>query len=122
MEIVYSEFKKMLKPDGVAVFVIGDVAKSKDRVIPLARDFALMVKENKRFKNVWIFSDYIQGVDKTTRIWGETKGKATATDRIVILSDINPLENNMRLHGESVLTYEMIKESTKYFMGDSIKL
>lgn len=117
-----TEFKKMLKPDGVAVFVIGDVAKSKDSVIPLARDFALMVKENKLFKNVWIFSDYIQGVDKTTRIWGETKGKATATDRIVILSDINPLVNNKRLNGKSVLTYEMIKESTKYFMGDSIKL
>lgn len=116
------EFKKMLKPNGVAVFVIGDVAKSKDNVIPLARDFALMVKENKLFKNVWIFSDYIQGVDKTTRIWGETKGKATATDRIVILSDINPLENNNRLNGKSVLTYQMIKESTKYFMGDSIEI
>ena len=81
-----------------------------------------MVKENNLFKNVWIFSDYIQGADKTTRIWGETKGKATATDRIVILSDTNPLENNNRLNGKSTLTYEMIKESTKYFMGDSINL
>jgi site-specific DNA-methyltransferase (adenine-specific) len=107
------EFKKMMKPSGVAVFVIGDVAKSKNNVIPLARDFALMVKENKLFKNVWIFSDYIQNADKTTRIWGETKGKATATDRIVILSDINPLENNKRLNGKSTLTYEMIKESKK---------
>jgi len=117
-----TEFKKMLKPDGVAVFVIGDVAKSKNSVIPLARDFALMVKENKLFKNVWIFSDYIQVIDKTTRIWGETKGKATATDRIVILSDRNPLENNQRLNGKSVLTYEMIKESTKHFMGDLIDI
>ena len=112
-----TEFKKLLKPDGVAVFVIGDVAKSKNNVIPLARDFALMVKENKLFKNVWIFSDYIQGVDKTTRIWGETKGKATATDRIVILSDVNPLQNNNRLNGKSVLTYKMIQESTKHFLG-----
>lgn len=115
-----TELKKMLKPDGVAVFVIGDVAKSKNSVIPLARDFALMVKENKLFKNVWIFSDYIQSADKTTRIWGETKGKATATDRIVILSDINPLETNTRLNGKSVLTYEMILDSTKHFMGDLI--
>ena len=115
-----TEFKKMLKPNGVAVFVIGDVAKSKNSVIPLARDFALMVKENKLFKNVWIFSDYIQGVDKTTRIWGETKGKATATDRIVILSDANPFDNNQRLNGKSVLTYDLIKESTKHFMGDLI--
>ncbi len=116
-----SEFKKMLQPNGVAVFVIGDVAKSKNNVIPLARDFALMVKENKLFKNVWIFSDYIQGVDKTTRIWGETKGKATATDRIVILSDVNPFANNQRLNGKSVLTYDLIKESTKHFMGDLLE-
>ncbi len=116
------EFKKMLKPNGVAVFVIGDVAKSKNSVIPLARDFALMVKENNLFKNVWIFSDYIEGVDKTTRIWGETKGKATATDRIVILSDINPLKNNNRLNGKSILTYEMIQESTNHFMGDLFKV
>ncbi len=28
------EFKKMLKPNGVAVFVIGDVSKPKNSVIP----------------------------------------------------------------------------------------
>jgi site-specific DNA-methyltransferase (adenine-specific) len=116
-----TEFKKMLKPNGVAVFVIGDVAKSKNSVIPLAREFAMMVKENDLFRNVWIFSDYIQGVDKTTRIWGETKGKATATDRIVILSDINPFENNNRINGKSVLTYKLIQESTKHFLGDLIE-
>ncbi len=112
-----TEFKKMLKPNGVAVFVIGDVAKSKNSVIPLAREFAMMVRENNLFRNVWIFSDYIQGVDKTTRIWGETKGKATTTDRIVILSDINPFENNNRINGKSVLTYKLIQESTKHFLG-----
>jgi DNA modification methylase len=115
-----TEFKKFLKPNGVAVLVIGDVAKSKNSIIPLAREFAMMVKENNLFKNVWIFSDYIQNTDKTTRIWGETKGKATATDRIVILSDINPFEKNYRMNGKSILTYELIKESTKHFLGDSI--
>ena len=107
----------MLQPNGVAVIVIGDVVKYKKNVIPLARDFALMIKENKLFKNTWIFSDYIQGTDKTTRIWGKTKGKATSTDRIVILSDINPFLNNKRLNGKSELTYDLIEESTKYFMG-----
>jgi len=115
-----TEFKKFLKPNGVAVFVIGDVAKSKTSVIPLARDFAMMIKENNLFKNIWIFSDYIQGVDKTTRIWGETKGKATTTDRIVILSDINPFEENQRLNGESI-AYDLIKESTKHFLGNLIE-
>jgi len=112
------EFKKFLKPDGVGVFVIGEVAKSKNSMITLAREFALMVKENKIFKNVWVFSDYIQGFDKTTRIWGDTKGKATTVDRIVILSDINPFESNTRLNGESTLTYELIMESTRHFLGE----
>ena len=113
------EFKKFLKPKGVGVFVIGDVTKSKTSMIPLAREFASMVKENKIFKNVWVFSDYIQGFDKTTRIWGDTKGKATTVDRIVILSDINPFEKNDRLNGESILTYDLIQESTRHFLGDS---
>lgn len=116
-----TEFKKMLKPNGTAVFVIGDVAKYSNSVIPLAREFTMMIRENKLFKNVWIFSDYIQGIDKTTRIWGETKGKATATDRIVILSDVNPFEKNERLNGQSILTYELIKESTQHFLGDLIE-
>ena len=111
------QFKQMMKPDGVAVFVIGDVARSSTSVIPLAREFAMMIKENNLFKNTWVFSDYIQGVDKTTRIWGETKGKATATDRIVIVSDINPFVNNERLNGEKTVTYELIQESTKHFLG-----
>ncbi|GLR19814.1 DNA methyltransferase [Portibacter lacus] len=111
------QFKEMIRPDGVAVFVIGDVARSSTSVIPLAREFVMMIKENNLFKNTWVFSDYIQGVDKTTRIWGETKGKATATDRIVIVSDINPFINNERLNGEKTVTYELIQESTKHFLG-----
>lgn len=113
------EFKKMLKPNGVAVLVIGDVSKSKNSTIPLARDFALMVKENKLFNNIWIFSDYIQAGDKTTKIWGETKGKATNTDRIVILSDTNPFEKNQRLNGELIITYDFIKKSTLHFLGSN---
>ena len=53
-----------------------------------------------------------------TRIWRETKGKATATERIVILSVENPFENNQRLSGKSVLQYDQIKGSTKHFMRD----
>lgn len=59
---------------------------------------------------------------KPQEFGGETKGKATATDRIVILSDVNPFENNQRLNGKSVLTYDLIKESTKHFMGDLIEV
>lgn len=113
-----SQFKQLLKEDATAIFVIGDVVKSKNSVIPLAREFAQMIKENNLFKNVWIFSDYIETTDKTTRIWGETSGKATATDRIVIVSDTNPFKNNSRLNGETVLTYDLIMESTRFFLGE----
>ena len=114
------QFKEMMKPNGVAVFVIGDVARSSTSVIPLAREFVMMIKENNLFENAWVFSDYIQGVDKTTRIWGETKGKATATDRIVIVSDHNPFLNNRRLDGEISISYKEIQESTKHFLGKKI--
>ena len=114
-----SQIKKFLTPTGVAILVIGDVARSKDSVIPLAREFAQMVKENNLFKNIWVFSDYILNDDKTTRIWGETKGKATGIDRIVILSDIDPFVGNLRMHGESVIAPEIIYKSTHEFLGET---
>lgn len=113
------EIKKFLQPNGVAILVIGDVARSKDSVIPLAREFARMVKETNLFGNIWVFSDYILNDDKTTRIWGETKGKATGIDRIVILSDIDPFAGNQRLNGEPIITPEMIFRSTREFTGEA---
>lgn len=114
------EIKKFLRPNGVAILVIGDVARSKDRVIPLAREFARMVKENNLFKNIWVFSDYILNDDKTTRIWGETKGKATGIDRIVILSDIDPFVGNQRMQDELIIPPEIIYRSTREFLGESV--
>lgn len=111
------ETKQFLKPNGVAIFVIGDVAKSKTSMIPLAREFCLMVKENQIFKNVWCINDVINDYDKTTRIWGDSKGTATATDRIVILSDINPFTDNQRDESVEELDYDYIIECTKFFIG-----
>ena len=111
------ETKEYLKPDGVAIFVIGDVAKSKTSMIPLAREFCLMVKENQIFKNVWCINDVINDYDKTTRIWGDSKGTATATDRIVILSNINPFTDNQRDESVEELDYDYIIECTKFFIG-----
>ena len=115
-KIFIEELKFFLKSNGTAIFVIGDVARSQNSVIPLAREFAKVVKENKLFKNVWVYSETVNDSDKTTRIWGETKGKATTTDRIVILSNVNPFEDNLRLNGESILDYDIIKKSTESFL------
>jgi site-specific DNA-methyltransferase (adenine-specific) len=114
-----TEIKRLLQPNGVAILVIGDVARSKDSVIPLAREFARMVKETNLFKNIWVFSDYILNDDKTTRIWGETKGKATGIDRIVILSDIDPFVGNQRMRDENIIPPEIIFRSTREFIGES---
>ena len=114
---VVEQIKKTMKKDGVAVFVIGDVKKSQDSIILLARDFVSMVSQNNLFKNIWVYSDYINQESKTTRIWGETKGKATAIDRIVIMSDTNPFINNKRINGSRKITHKEIVKSTKDFMG-----
>jgi len=111
------QLKKFLKKDGVAVFVIGDVAKSRTSVIPLAREFALMIREQKLFKNVWCINDAISDTDKTTRIWADTKGNATATDRIVFLSDINPFEKFSNKLEVEQLDFKFVEKSTKYFIG-----
>ena len=112
------QLKTFLKDDGVAVFVIGDVAKSKTSVIPLAREFCLMIRENNYFKNIWCINDSILGTDKTTRIWGEKKGIATTTDRIVILSDINPFEKFEDKIGIEKLNVNLVNDFTKYFIGN----
>jgi hypothetical protein len=112
------QLKSFLHKDGVAVLVIGDVAKSKTSVIPLAREFCLMVQENKFFKNIWCITDAIIDTDKTTRIWGDTKGSATATDRIVILSDTNPFTKFKNQKEIVPLQYKFVQESTKFFIGN----
>jgi len=114
---VVVQLKKFLKKDGVAVFVIGDVAKSRTSVIPLAREFALMIREQKLFKNVWCINDAISDTDKTTRIWADTKGNATATDRIVFLSDINPFDKFSDKQEIEQLDFKFVEKSTKYFIG-----
>lgn len=116
-KIFVTQLKKFLKADGVAIFVIGDVAKSKTSIVPLAREFCLMIKENQIFKNVWCINDVIADTDKTTRIWGDSKGSATATDRIVILSDINPFDKDRSEEGLEMLDYDYIRECTKFFIG-----
>ena len=116
-KIVVEQLKTFLKKDGIAVFIIGDVAKSKTSVIPLAREFARMVREKNIFNNVWCINDAILDTDKTTRIWAETKGNATTMDRVVFLSDINPFEKFDNITEVEKLNFSFVEESTKYIIG-----
>jgi DNA modification methylase len=89
--------RTMLRPDGVAALVIGDVAKSSRSVIPLAREFIRRLLHDGTFAYVGCLSDHIQTDVKTTRIWKDTKGQATAVDRVVILADRPPTFRTERL-------------------------
>lgn len=112
MEKTLISVKAMLRENGTAVFVIGDVAKA-NSVIALAREFCHMVQEKGFFRNIWYLSDSLGELDKTTRIWGDTKGKATAIDRIVVLSNIDPFENS-RLPERERITPEYLFESRNW--------
>ena len=103
------QMKEMLSPDGVIAFVVGDVSKGSKGFISLAREFIQRVYHNKLFSYVGCFSDQLERDVKTTRIWGDTKGQATDTDRIVILSDRTPYFRHERLDEELYYGKAVIK-------------
>ncbi len=85
------QIKRMLRPGGVAVFVIGDVAKSSNSVISLAREFLRRLMHQNTFQYIGCLDDRLEKDEKTTKIWKDTKGQATTVDRVVILSDAVPV-------------------------------
>lgn len=89
IETTIKEIQKFLTPDGVIVLVVGDVASTKSH-INLARHLIQRLHHDKVFSYIGVFDDYIGHDIKTTRIWKDTKGKATATDRILVLSNQEP--------------------------------
>lgn len=89
-DICTTQMKEMLSTGGVIVLVVGDVSRKNGASISLAREYLRRVIHKKTFSFVGCFSDAIKEGAKTTRIWGDTKGEATNTDRIVILSDHEP--------------------------------
>lgn len=90
IESVMLEIKQLLRPDGVFVMVVGDVAKANRSHISLAREFIQRIQHDGIFSYVGCFEDYIGQDIKTTRIWKDTKGRATEIDRVIVLSDVRP--------------------------------
>ncbi|MBX9964821.1 MAG: site-specific DNA-methyltransferase [Burkholderiales bacterium] len=98
IETTIEQLKTFLRPDGVVVLVVGDVASTKSH-INLARHLIQRMLHDKVFSYIGVFDDYIGHDIKTTRIWKETKGKATATDRIIVLSNSEPRFNFTEMAG-----------------------
>ena len=95
-----ARMKEMVREGDAIALVIGDVAKSNINVISLARELMRRLMREGTFAYVGCLSDHLRTEEKTTRIWKETKGKATEVDRIVVLSDSAPSFNHKRLGNE----------------------
>lgn len=87
---VLEQFDAVLSPSGIVVFIVGDVVKPKGSSISLAREFIRRAVHDGRFGYVGCLDDRIGDDSKTTRIWAETKGRATQTDRIIVLARSSP--------------------------------
>jgi methylase of polypeptide subunit release factors len=88
---VLNQMAQLLTDDGVIVFVVGDVARAGMGSISLARELIRRIAHDGQFGFVGCLDDKIADEVKTTRIWGETKGKATQIDRFVVLSRTEPV-------------------------------
>lgn len=87
MTDVLREMWRVLKPDGKAVLVIGDVKnRENDRINNLAEIVWEKCAEQLGFKLIEpIIEDLISEDTKVSKIWGDKKGKATKIDRILVL-------------------------------------
>ena len=93
MERSIDEFKSVLRPDGVIALVIGDVVRGGNVACP-ARELIRRLVQKEAFGFFGCISDDLDVREKVTRIWKKTKGKATAVDRVVVLSDERPAINS----------------------------
>lgn len=91
----YSEFmlrttlgiQRVLKQDGVAVLVIGDVKDSgKDDPLPLAAKMWDDIKARTGLRLIELVEDDLPARSKVSRIWGDTKGEATNRDCALVLA------------------------------------
>jgi hypothetical protein len=96
MRRTFSATARVLKLSGVAVFVIGDVASPGRDSVPLADKVWEEVGDGTGLRLVEVIEDSLPTKNKVSRIWGDTKGKATERDRVLVLarSDGEPLTDN----------------------------
>jgi len=85
MSTVLQQCEQVIRPDGVCVFVIGDVQEPGKPPIYLAELVWDYVKDRTGLNLLTIFEDSLPIDDKVTRIWGSTQGRATKLDRFLIM-------------------------------------
>lgn len=78
--------RRVLRQHGVAVFVIGDVAASSGTAMALAERVWADIGSQTELRLHEVIEDDLPLQSKVSRIWGETKGRATECDRIMVLT------------------------------------
>lgn len=82
--------QRVLKKDGVAVLVIGDVkAPGKEDALPLAAKMWEDIKDRTHLRLIEMVEDDLPLHSKVSRIWGDTKGQATNRDCALVLAHSN---------------------------------
>ncbi|HEX2625321.1 MAG TPA: DNA methyltransferase [Candidatus Limnocylindrales bacterium] len=86
---VLADLRGAMADDGIVVLVIGDVATDRGRASEDGRDLAEQVwtaaAAPSGFRLAGIADDAVQANRKMTQLWGPEAGRATQTDRILVL-------------------------------------
>ena len=86
---VLHDLRPALAPDAVVALVIGDVRMDRGRASSEGHDLAERVWEEaaqpEGYRLAGIADDDVQAHRKMTQLWGREAGRATLTDRIVVL-------------------------------------
>jgi hypothetical protein len=87
MARVWRSTASALTKDGVAVYVIGDVADGSGGsvAVPLAQKVWDDVGDGTGLRLIDVIEDHLPVERKVSRIWGESRGEATTIDRLLIL-------------------------------------
>ena len=78
--------RRVLKQDGVAVLVIGDVADPGKAPLTLAAQIWQDVGDQTGLRLFDLIEDDLPAKSKVSRIWGTTKGQATNRDCVLVLA------------------------------------
>lgn len=90
MSETLNEMKRVLKPNGKAVLVLGDVKnRDNNKISNLAEIIYKECATPLGFKLVEpIIADIISDENKVSKIWGEKRGNATKIDRVLVMQKV----------------------------------
>lgn len=80
----------VLKQNGIAVLLIGDVKQpGKEDALPLAARMWADIKDRTGLRLIEMLEDDLPSHSKVSRIWGDTRGQATSRDCALVLTHLD---------------------------------